>query len=334
MKFLLAEALAGMEFVAPQVSAAASQYEQKYQLILKRFQKRFRVPVLSAVFSDGNKSLPYCDGATEQTVFPLASVTKVFTATYMLILAERHKLSLKDSICKYFEQLPDSFEKISLLNLITHTSGLALSGGNAQHRAAYLSSLSNRGLRFIPGEKMEYNNPAYVLLGWIAEKITGQSLSEGVDREIFQPLDMKNTSFPKNGFTAYEPGYKRIKNQLVPASTDLEFQTMGGTAGAVSCVSDMTLFASGLLSNKLLDTSSLSRMFEPMTLNSGRLSGTAFCWQIGKDYESKVFHKNGNIEGFSTWFAIDPINKASLVVLSNLGGLSFEDISREAFNLT
>ena len=75
-------------------------------------------------------------------------------------------------------------------------------------------------------------------------------------------------------------------------------------------------------------------MFEPMTLNSGRLSGTAFCWQIGKDYESKVFHKNGNIEGFSTWFAIDPINKASLVVLSNLGGLSFEDISREAFNLT
>lgn len=332
LKVILADLLAGLSLVDnANASFGAGTREKCFQQIMSGYQKRLQIPAITAVFGTRNEQFVFCHGAHEQTLFPLASVTKVFTATLLLLLAEEHKISMNDSIRKYFDQLPDTFENVRILNLVSHTSGLALSGGNAQHRAAYLASLSNAGLRFLPGEQMEYNNPAYVLLGWILEKITGHSFADLLSSEICLPLKLNKTFVPKNGFEDYSSGNKLDKNRLVPASTALDFQTMGGTGGLVSCVTDLGLFCSDLLSGNLLSERSLARMFEPILLNSKRTAGTALCWEIASGYGSRLFKKNGNIDGFSTWVAVAPSKHTYFAILGNLGGVSFEQCNDQIF---
>ncbi len=332
LKLMFADLLAGVSLIDnANSSSGAVSNEEIFQHVISNYQKRLRIPVITAVFGRGKDQYVFYGGADETTLFPLASVSKVFTATLLLLLAEKHKIDLKDSIRKYFDQLPDSFENVKILNLVTHTGGLALSGGNAQHRAAYLCSLGSAGLRFPPGEQMEYNNPAYVLLGWIVEKITEQNFADSLVSEICQPLKLKNTFVPNNGFVDYQSGHKFDKNRLVPASAALEFQTMGGTAGLVSCASDLGLFASALLSGKLLSAISLAKMFEPIMLNSRRPAGTAFCWEIAQGYGSRLYKKNGNIEGFSTWLAVVPSKQTYFAVLGNLGGVNYEQCNGQIF---
>lgn len=330
----MAESITGISFangLAP-VCAEITK-EQKFQKILSHFQKRWRIPSLFAEYGNLEKRILYSSNVGEESIFPLASISKVITATQILLLAERHKLKLSDSICKYFDQFPESFQKITLNSLITHTSGLALSGGDAQNRATYIKSLAYAGLRFSPGERFEYNNPAYVLLGWIIERVSGKSLSACFEENIFAPLGMNHTSIPNNGFADYPEGHRWDKTKLVSASSKLEFQTMGGTGGVVSCTSDLAQFSKALLTNKVLNKDSLAIMFDATQLDSGRLSDSAFCWRLGKDYAGRVYNKNGNFEGFSTWLAVDPSKKSYLIALCNLGGVSFEDCSREVFGV-
>ena len=337
LRFVFSELLLSFAFQNRNVCLASEskskEIERKFERILGRYQTLWKVPSLLAELGAGNERYSYSAGATSHTVFPLASVSKVFTSCSILLLAEEHKLSLKDSIRAYFEHLPPQFEQISLLNLVTHTSGLALSGGDAQHRSEYLSNLGNAGLRFRPGERMEYNNPAYILLGWIAEKVSSQPLAQLMRTQIFQPTNMNDTAIPANGFDGYEKGHRWSHEKLVPASVNLEFQTMGGTGGLVSSLADLAKFASALLDAQILSRSSLSRMFEPMMLNSGHPSGTSFCWRLGQHYSSRVYEKNGNIEGFSSWLALDPGRKSFLILLTDLGGLKMEELSRELFKL-
>ncbi|HLY19426.1 MAG TPA: serine hydrolase domain-containing protein, partial [Bryobacteraceae bacterium] len=142
-----------------------------------------------------------------ETVFHVASISKQFTAAAILLLAQEGKLSLDDDVRKYVAELPDFGERITIRQLIHHTSGLRDQWellGLAGWRYSLdlitdddvLDLISRqKDLNFKPGEKHVYCNTGYTLLGQIVKRVSGQSLREFTSHRIFQPLDMRTTHF-------------------------------------------------------------------------------------------------------------------------------------------
>src|ERR1051325_4328677 len=138
---------------------------------------------------------------TADTAFDLASVSKQFTARAIMILADRDKLSFDDPITKFFPQFPAYAQKITIRNLLTHTSGLVDVINPKWFKAGYEPTskdllkmmVAEPAPSFIPGEKFEYNNAAYVLLALIVEKASGEPFARFMKENVFKPLGMNST---------------------------------------------------------------------------------------------------------------------------------------------
>jgi CubicO group peptidase (beta-lactamase class C family) len=154
----------------------------------------------------GMANLEYGKPITPATNFHVASVSKQFTAWSMLLLERQGKLNLDDDIHKYLPWFPDLKERITIRNLLNHTSGmrehmklLAITGTNVltgdvitQEQAMKILG-KQQALNFKPGEKFSYSNSGYGLLAEIVKSVSGLSLREFMDSAIFKPLGMINT---------------------------------------------------------------------------------------------------------------------------------------------
>lgn len=138
------------------------------------------------------------------SVFELASISKQFTAMGILLLMEKRKLALSDSLRKFFPQLP--YNNIPIQNLLTHTSGLPSYEDEMEmadkwnpKKIASNNDVINflarekPSIHFKPGEKWEYSNTAFVLLTSIIEKVSGQTFKEYMEANIFKPLNMQHS---------------------------------------------------------------------------------------------------------------------------------------------
>ena len=138
-------------------------------------------------------------------VFQIGSLTKQFTAAAILILQQRGKLSINDPVTKYFPEFPAIARKITLQNLLTHTSGLLEYAQVENFRpnivrqdttpTELLRVFRDKPLYFEPGDEYRYNNSGYAMLGAIIELLSGDSYADFVRDEIFLRLGMKNTQF-------------------------------------------------------------------------------------------------------------------------------------------
>jgi len=141
---------------------------------------------------------------TPQTKFRLGSITKQFTATAILLLQERGKLSVTDSICKYFDICPAAWSELTIHHLLSHTGGVP----NFTNFPDYMPKMmmrvttqemiarfKDKPLDFKPGEKWSYSNSGYFLLGAIIEKVSGESYESFLQKNIFDPLKMTATGY-------------------------------------------------------------------------------------------------------------------------------------------
>ncbi len=135
------------------------------------------------------------------TKFRIGSITKQFTAAAILRLQEQGKLSVRDPLSKFIPDYPRGSE-VTLHHLLTHTSGIHSYTGKPNFLetvSAYttpedlIKSFKNDPYDFDPGKKWLYNNSGYFLLGYIIEKVSGQSYGEFLKQQFFEPLGMKNT---------------------------------------------------------------------------------------------------------------------------------------------
>jgi CubicO group peptidase (beta-lactamase class C family) len=143
---------------------------------------------------------------TPSHVFPAASISKQFTAMSILLLAQRGQLSLDDDVGKYIPEWANHGSRITIRNLLNHTSGLRdaflLEGlapprgdGGDPNEGILKVMVRARGLNFQPGTEFQYNNGAYNLLGGIVKRVSRKSLREFTDANIFKPLGMTHTHF-------------------------------------------------------------------------------------------------------------------------------------------
>lgn len=142
----------------------------------------------------------------KDSVFPLASVTKLFTATAVYLLVQEHKIRLDDKITQLLPELPKAWEGISVLNCLSHTSGLAdvFPGSPAAAPADWIAAgtqeealkkVSTRALLYKTGEKSVYNQTEFLLLKMIIEKVSGVPIEKFLEQRIFKPLAMLSARF-------------------------------------------------------------------------------------------------------------------------------------------
>src|SRR5580698_3867179 len=154
----------------------------------------------------GIANLEYDVPIKPQTIFHVASVSKQFTAMAVVLLESDGKLSLNDDVHKYLPELPDYGKKITLRNLLQHTSGvrdqwqtLALAGWDMQDVIAQDQILRmmfrQKELNFPPGTRYLYSNAGFTLLAEIVARVSGQKFPQFCNERIFVPLQMTHTHF-------------------------------------------------------------------------------------------------------------------------------------------
>ena len=185
--------------------------------------KRHQIPGLSlAVLKNGKvlktKGYGFANvelecRATPETVYQLASITKCFTATAVMQLIEDGKLTLKDRISTHLPNLPNAWSEITVWHLLTHSSGIksyTLLSAIADHPQKTFSTdemmalVAGLPLEFRPGERYDYSNTGYYLLGMLIERISGESYGAFLKRRIFTPAGMNSTRV--NDFSEMIPG--------------------------------------------------------------------------------------------------------------------------------
>ena len=259
-----------------------------------------------------------------ETKFRLGSVTKQFTAACILLLEERGKLAVSDPVKKYMPDAPQSWDKITIFNLLTHTSGIPNFTGFPDYRklepfpataAELVARFRDKPLDFTPGEKWSYSNSGYVLLGYLIEKISGQPYTDFVRQNVFVPLDMKDSGYDSNtaviprratGYQLDRLGYENAGyiNMTVPFAA----------GGLYSTTGDLLKWEQALFGGKLLRPESLARMTTPFKDNY------AFGLEVQTVGGRKVIEHGGGIEGFVTELEYYPDDQLTVAVLENVTG--------------
>ncbi|MGH1324964.1 serine hydrolase domain-containing protein [Bacillus pretiosus] len=287
-------------------------------------------PGILAKTSEGGKTWSYAAGVANLSSkkpmktdfrFRIGSVTKTFTATVVLQLAEENRLNLDDSIEKW---LPGVIQgngyddkQITIRQVLNHTSGIAeytrsksfnLMDTKKSYRAEELVKMGiSMPPDFAPGKSWSYSNTGYVLLGILIETVTGNSYAEEIENRIIEPLELSNTFLPGNSSvipgTKHARGYIQLDGASEPKDVTYYNPSMGSSAGDMfSTADDLNKFFSYLLGGKLIKEQQLKQMLTTVP------TGEAALGRYGLGiYETKlpngvsIWGHGGSIPGFVTF---------------------------------
>ena len=274
--------------------------------------------------ADLNQKIP----CTVDTNFRLASLTKQFTAMAILMLLEREKLSLDDSITKFFPEFPEYGKAITITHLLSHRSGLidyedimpeGMSIPLSDRNVLYLLRKQDKTY-FPPGSQFRYSNGGYALLSLIVEAVSGNTFAEFLKRNIFIPLQM-------NGTLAYEAGISQIRNRaygyakegdhFIPSDQSLTSSVLGD-GGVYSSVRDLLKWDQALYTDKLVSRKLLQRAFSTVSQTSDMNgSGYGFGWYVAKHKTDDLIWHYGSTCGFSTRIERFPQHHFAVIILTN-----------------
>jgi len=272
----------------------------------------------------GMASLEWGVANTPETKFRLGSLTKQFTAALVLLLQQDGKLSVNDPVSKYLPDAPKAWEKITLANLLGHTSGIpnftndkdfGTWSASAHTPAEEIAFFRDKPLDFEPGAKFDYSNSNYEVLGVVIEKVSGKPYGELLRERIFEPLGMKDTGLDSDELILPKraQGYAPSPHGLIVARS--ESLTVPWAAGSMySTTGDLLKWERGLFGGKLLSQASLTAMLTP---GKGRYG---FGVGIDEREGARVIGHGGGIEGFNTQLTYFPDKQLTVVVLANVNG--------------
>jgi len=279
----------------------------------------------------GSANLEWDIPNTPSTKFRLGSITKQFTAASILLLEERGKLSTGDPVKKYMPDAPAAWDKVTVFNLLTHTSGIPSFTGFkdfeeknpfATTPANLVARFRDKPLEFEPGTKWAYDNSGYALLGYLIEKVSGETYADFVRENIFTPLGMKDSGYDSNTeviprrASGYAPGPKG------PENAGFVHMSVPFSAGALySTTGDLLKWETGLFGGKVLSAASLAKMTTPFKHDYAFGLGVSTV-----DGKRQIAH-GGGINGFNTFLSYSPDDRTTVVVLGNLNGQAPDEIA-------
>src|SRR5688572_16016000 len=259
---------------------------------------------------------------TPSTKFRLASVTKQFTAAAILVLEERGKLKVEDTVKQHLPDAPAAWDKVTIFHLLTHTSGIPSAVGvpGDDYRtplttAENVALVRDKPLSFQPGENYTYSNSGYILLGYLIERISGQTYEKFVQENLFAPLGMKDSGYDSNSAIIPRRAAGYSPSASGPTNAAFVHMSRPHAAGSLySSVEDLLRWEQGLFGGKLLSKASLEKMTTPFR------NSYAFGLAVQTINGRRVIQHNGGIQGFNTVLAYYPEERVTVAVLGNLVG--------------
>ncbi|HEY6329082.1 MAG TPA: serine hydrolase [Blastocatellia bacterium] len=270
-----------------------------------------------------------------ETLFQSGSVGKQFVSAAVMMLVEEGKVRLDDSITKYFPDAPATWNPILIKNLLSHTSGLA--EYETPERAGpkgpfylrldftedeLLRKVEELPIEFAPGEKWDYRNTNYLLLGIMIHKVTGKFYADYMQERIFRPLGMTSTRLISdsdiipNRSSGYELHGDKLRNQ------DWVSPTFNSTADGTLYfnVLDLAKWDAALYGTGLLKQSSLDRIWTVYLLNDGKPNPGhyGFGWMITDQNGHKLIEHGGAWQGFTCRICRYVDDSLTVAVLANL----------------
>lgn len=271
--------------------------------------------------------------ATADTIYDIASVTKLFTAVAIMKLVQAGKLELDDDLAALLPEFPnvDQARRITVRHLLSHTSGLAdyvvahteywLAGGKPVTAAWVLDYLSGRPLMFDPGSQWSYSSSGFYLLGMIVERVSGQPYNQYVRDEIAAPLGLAATA-PCDGVFGSAPatrGYGVEESELV-ANRLFGAPNIVADGGLCSTVGDLARLPAALARGDVVNAASLAEMRERTTLASGVAIDYGLGVRRGVLEGHELWGHTGGMESYWAVLARYPDDDVTIVVLVNTEG--------------
>ena len=274
---------------------------------------------------------------TPATVFEAGSLTKQFAAAAILLLAEEGKLSLDDSITKYFPEAEPAMAPVTIRHLLTHTSGIPdVSDGTSETSGAtgvvdfrreysedalaraYLSQT----LASKPGTEWSYCNACYDLLGIIIHRVSGKPYGEFLRQRIFTPLGMATASvfsfadiIPNraNGYALVDGAWKNDRRWWSQSIYS------GAAGGLWMSILDLAKWDAALNSDRIVNQASRETMWTPVPFDDGSAYPGGMGWFIATANGHRVvFHTNGG-PGSSAVITRYLNDRLTVIVMTNLG---------------
>jgi D-alanyl-D-alanine carboxypeptidase len=271
---------------------------------------------------------------TPETKFRMASHSKLFTATSIMELRDQGKVRLDDPVSKYLPWFkvkpaePDD-PPITIEELLTHSSGLSREAGShwtdfrfpdAHEVQAYIETSQ---AIYSPQVRWKYSNLALTIAGLVVESVSGEPYAIYVQRHIFDPLGMTNSSVDKP-VPGLSTGYgRRMPDGSRKRMPFIDAKAMGPATGITSTVDDMAKFVSlqfrtGPVSGKqILSTAALREMHRVRMLENDWTRGNAIGFAVSRDKDKLYVGHGGSYPGYKTQTLIQLDDKVGVIVLSN-----------------
>ena len=255
------------------------------------------------------------------TNFRLASVSKQFTALCVLMLAERGRLSLDETIADVFADFPAYGRGITMRHLLQHTPGLIDyepfvpedSPTQVTDRGVAEILRQQTGTYFPPGSEYRYSNSAYALLAMIVEARSGRSFAAFLAENIFRPLGMAGTvAYQKGVSTVANPAYGyTVGEQGVEGSDQSPWSAVLGDGGIYSSLEDLYRWDQALYTETLIPAERFAEALVPGLENYG------YGWRIDEWRGHRRMHHDGSTSGFRNFVIRFPDARLSIFVLTN-----------------
>ncbi|MCY1035367.1 serine hydrolase [Corallococcus sp. BB11-1] len=273
----------------------------------------------------GSANLEHQVPAGTDTLFQAGSLGKMFTATAVMLQVEAGRVSLSDSITKYFPDAPATWAPITVRHLLTHTSGIQDLDGQIDNRKDYSDDdfakfIYGLPLEFPAGLRFSYSNSGYVLLGILANRVTHSTYQEVLGRQVFKPAGMKTArgiseeDVIPNRAAGYQMIGGVVKNQWwVSPSLNTT-----GDGSLYFSVKDLLAWEEVVDERAILTRASWREMLSPAKLNSGASYPYGFGWEV-KERNGKPMHAHtGAWQGFKSAYSRFLGDELSIIVLANL----------------
>jgi CubicO group peptidase (beta-lactamase class C family) len=261
---------------------------------------------------------------TPKTKFRLASVSKQFVATGIMLLEHDGKLKVEDPLKKHLPDSPKAWADVTLHQLMSHTSGVPENLRPALFKGMWpqptdlehiLDVIKEKPLDFKSGEKYSYSNTGYVLLGLVIEKLSGRPYGDFLRDRIFKPLGMTDTGVDRRNLVLKHRAnnYGLSKGDFVHAQY-IDLSQVYAAGSLYSTVEDLLKWDTALYTDKILPQKSLEKMWTAVKDNYG------YGWLIRKRDDRKQILHTGGLPGCQTIVCRYPEQHVFVAVLCNVEG--------------
>ena len=265
-------------------------------------------------YADFDQKLPL----TGNTPFYIASISKQFTSSAIMLLIQQGKLSFDRQIRFYLPYLPKAYNAITIHHLLTHTSGVPDYLQSNEQNSGFTNEdvlqfvMQRRNPEFEAGSKFKYSNSGYVLLAMIVQIVSGQRFEDFMKVNFFEPLGMEDTFVATERTDAkVAKGYDE-KGKL----DDYTLLTMGD-GGIYSTAKDLYKWQQNIAAGSIVKRDMLEKAFNPINLENGSQRRYGYGWELGEDLSGPFIYHSGGLNGFRTYLEQDLSLNEGIIILSN-----------------